>query len=257
MTHGETSTMDCSVMQYIGLAPIQGLMPFFVWQHGGAMEIVNFPDVKYDKIGATGECPHCKARAYFRPVANHLELASPKDSNGPQCTQRAACACQCEGCKGFILVVGIRDLPNSLAFAPFKLLAVYPLGTPNEQVGDGVPSDVADDFKEAQRCYFIRAYKATVIMCRRALQSSADEQQAKGATLQEQINDLHTAGKITKALQEFAHHLRMTGNKGAHSDVGKISADDALDMLQFTQQYLDHVYIMPAKLKARQSRPIA
>ena len=37
------------------------------------MEIVNFPTQGYNQIGASGDCPHCTIRSYFRPVASYPE----------------------------------------------------------------------------------------------------------------------------------------------------------------------------------------
>src|SRR4029077_2946529 len=126
------------------------------------MEIVNFPEIAYSQVGATGDCPHCSTpSSYFRPLGNAVNQYA-----------RVANICQCEPCKEFVLVVGQRTNQGS----PATLIAVYPLGKPNDAVAKEVVETakaVADDFSEALRCQWIKAYKGCVVLCRRAIQASA------------------------------------------------------------------------------------
>jgi hypothetical protein len=206
-----------------------------------SMEIVNYPERNYDQVGASGNCPHCAAKSYLRPVASYGEGA------------KLVSIARCESCKLFILIVGRKNNPTQSAVVEIN---VYPLGKPDETVDKSVPESVADDFKEALRCYFIKAYKATAVMCRRAIQTSALELTASGNRLIDQIDNLAEKGKITEPLKDFAHEVRLTGNDGAHPDkdgLSNITEKDAKDIVEFTQEYLHHVYVMPAKLKARRS----
>ena len=209
------------------------------------MQIVNFP-VQENRVGASGECPHCSpTKSYFRPVASYLE-------NAPNGFQRVISAAQCESCKKFILVVAHRNSHNQQCALDY----VFPLGKPNDGVDTNVPKEIAADFSEALRCHFIKSYKASVVMCRRAIQSSAIELKAKGGRLIDQIDDLFSSGKITEALKEFAHEVRLTGNDGAHPDkdgLANVGEKDSNDIIDFTREYLHHVYVMPAKLKARRT----
>lgn len=75
-----------------------------------------------------------------------------------------------------------------------------------------------------------------------------------------QIDELATAGVITQPLREFAHEVRLEGNDGAHPDADGleiVTQKDADDIIEFTREYLHHVYVMPAKLAARKSPPAA
>ncbi|MGA9932020.1 MAG: hypothetical protein WBQ13_13810, partial [Terriglobales bacterium] len=44
------------------------LAPFYIWRYNGAVQIVNFPESACNQIGARGDCPHCSANSYFRPL---------------------------------------------------------------------------------------------------------------------------------------------------------------------------------------------
>jgi hypothetical protein len=194
---------------------------------------------------------HCSPTiSYFRPIATRLDQASVH--------WKIVSAAQCENCKGFVLVVAHRQSPD-----PPSLVAVYPLGKPNDAAATEVQEaakGVAEDFAEALRCQWIRAYKACVVMCARPIQGSAMALGAKKKRLTDQIDELFSHGKITEALKEFAHEVRVTRNIGAHPDkdgLEEVTEGDASDIVEFTREYLHHVYVMPAKLKARRTPPPA
>ena len=227
------------------------------------MEIVNFQEHSYNQIGANGVCPHCDAKSYFHPVATHIEPAS-----GYSHRQQGVSAAKCQSCKNFVLVVGTRSSQQT----PFILEAVYPVGKAKDDVDENVPPSIRADFSEALRCQFINAYKGCVVMCRRSVQASALKLGApKNKKLDAQIDWLFEQGKITEPLKDFAHEVRLTGNIGAHPDkdsgqqteneeletdnLEDVTPKDADDIVEFTKEYLHHVYIMPAKLKARRGTP--
>jgi hypothetical protein len=181
-------------------------------------------------------------------VATYLE--PPVSGN----YQKIACVSECQNCKNFVLVVGRRVVGQP---QEFQLLSVFPLGKPNDAVAEEIrqtAKEVAEDFAEALRCEWVKAYKACVVMCARAVQGSAIALGAKKNKLVHQIDELFSQGKITEALKDFAHEIRVTRNIGAHPDkdgLEDVTEQDAKDIIEFTREYLHHVYVMPAKLKAR------
>lgn len=107
--------------------------------------------------------------------------------------------------------------------------SIYPLSKP-PVIKKAISPQVAEDFKEALLCRTVGAPRATVAMCRRALQSSAIEKGANGDKLIDQIGDLHKQGKITQDLKDWSHEIRLTGNVGAHPDkdgLKDVTPDDA------------------------------
>jgi Domain of unknown function (DUF4145) len=182
--------------------------------------------------------------SYFRPLGGAIQ-------QGIKCVN----PCQCEACKEFVLVLGTRNNSNN----PAALVAVYPLGKPDDAVAPEVTAagkGVADDFAEALRCQWIRSFKACVVMCARAIQGSAFALGATKKKLTDQIDELFAKGKITEPLKDFAHEIRVTRNIGAHPDkdgLEEVTEQDASDIVEFAREYLHHVYVMPAKLKARKA----
>ena len=89
-----------------------------------------------------------------------------------------------------------------------------------------------------------------------ALQLGADPNKKLVA----QIDELFSKGRITEPLKDFAHEVRLTGNDGAHPDkdgLDDVTEQDAADIIEFTTEYLHHVYVMPAKLDVRKKATAA
>lgn len=152
--------------------------------------------------------------------------------------------------KATALVVGVR----ATNIGEWGLASFYPVGTPNDKVDENVPQGIAADFSEALRCDWISAYKGCVVLCARAIQASAIALGAKKKKLTDQIDELFDMGKITESLKDFAHEIRVTRNLGAHPDkdgLDDVEDSDSKDIIQFTREYLHHIYVMPALLAAR------
>ena len=155
---------------------------------------------------------------------------------------------QCQSCSKFILGCA-SQAPGP---GQWEYRWHYPLGTPDDSLSSHIPTEVAADFKEAIRCHGVKAICATVLMCRRSLQVSCDREKAAGKDLFTQIDDLASKGTITDALRKMAHRIRLLGNKGAHRDYSDINnlliEKDADDAVLFMRHYLEHVYVLPARL---------
>jgi len=122
-----------------------------------------------------------------------------------------------------------------------------------------VPSEVARDYVEAIKCFDVGANRGSVVMCRRSLQSSVIERGAKKGRLVDQIDELHDNQIITKDIRDWAHEIRLTGNIGAHPDedgLEDVTPDDAEELLKFMEEYLNYVYIMPAKVAEKRAKKL-
>jgi len=193
-------------------------------------------------FSARGVCPHCSLPSF------HVFVVGPyiKPASG-QNPLEANVLVQCQNCQGVVYVVGIRNSSTGV----YEYKESFPVDNPEASVDETIPAAVRDDFVEALRCKSITAYRATVVMCRRALQSSCKDQKATGTQLIQQIDDLAAKGVITRSLQNMAHQIRKLGNAGAHPDddaLSDVTAEDANDISEFTRQYFEHVYVMPARM---------
>jgi hypothetical protein len=204
-------------------------------------------DTNAEGFVLTGECPHCHAKSAFGSVTKpYVEKAS--DSHF-----RMIGALRCIGCNEFILGF-LRTSPQRSRDNPWAYEAHYPLGLTDDSVAAEVPPNIASDFQEALRCCGVKSWKATVLMCRRALQTSCDLEGAEGKDLYTQIDDLAQKQRITSPLKEMAHKIRLLGKKGAHGDYSDIDEsiieNDAKQAIKFMRHYFEHVYVLKASLES-------
>jgi len=134
-----------------------------------------------------------------------------------------------------------------------KVIDQYPKRTP--KLDAAIPLDVANDYIEAIKCFDVSAFKASVVMCRRALQTSVIGKGASNGRLIDQIDELCRKGVITEDIGKWSHEIRLTGNIGAHPDgLEDVTPQDAEDLLKFLEEYLNYVYVMPAKVAEKRAR---
>lgn len=110
-------------------------------------------------------------------------------------------------------------------------------------------------------CFGLAAYKGAAAMARRAVQGVCIDRKAKPAKLVVQVKELVSGGSLHPALGEWADHVRLFGNTGAHpgdDGLNAVSKEDAQDALAFLDQLLEWTYVAPWKLqqsRARQQQP--
>lgn len=127
----------------------------------------------------------------------------------------------------------------------------YPRLIPN--IDPAIPKEIADDYSEAIKCESVSASKATVTQCRRVMQNTCI---LKGVNpkndLIDQIDELELKRIINPTLKDMAHTIRMIGNWGAHPQkdpLRDVTPEDASEILKFTSEFLDEVYVRPARIK--------
>jgi hypothetical protein len=196
-----------------------------------------------------GTCPHAKCGR----ASVFIQKATPYIINlgvqpGGFIKLRVAAVMECQGCQKLILgiVVGAQGSDR------YVYQEHFPLGDPEQVDSPGIPDNVRADFNEALRCESVKAYNATVEMCRRALQTSCVEQGADpNLNLVAQIDWMYSQGKTTPLLKDMAHKVRLGGNRGAHSgdpSEPPILQPDAEAVVAFTREYLRHIYEVPQLL---------
>ncbi len=130
---------------------------------------------------------------------------------------------------------------------------VYPT---RRQLPTGVPAGLRREWEEAQTCFDAKAYAASVVMVRRTLEGTCQEQGVKVKNLSKALEELAAKGRIDQTLAEWANVLRRVGNKGAHYTGQAVPRQDAEDALAFAEALLDHLYVLRRRFdefRARQS----
>jgi hypothetical protein len=154
---------------------------------------------------------------------------------------------RCSGCLQYILGIVLKQS------GPWLYRGHYPLGSPKIDLSQDIPEPIRLDFIEAIKCRWVKADKAAVTMCRRAVESACENLGAKAKeNIRAKIDELFKAGTITSPLQQMAHRVRLEARVAAHPQedgLDEITDEDADAIIEFTQEFFDHVYVMPAKLR--------
>jgi hypothetical protein len=99
-----------------------------------------------------------------------------------------------------------------------------------------VPASTRDSYEEAAAGFGARTYVASAIMCRRTLEAIVAERLGK------------------------KEMLRMSGNKPAHDVGGKVSKQDAEDLIDFCHALIEYIFTYRQKFdefKDRSTKPSA
>jgi len=116
----------------------------------------------------------------------------------------------------------------------------------SEDLPSSVPKNVLDDYIEATSTFNINAFRASLVMARRALQQALEDKGAtKGSNLASQIDELKGKGLLSDATANLAHGVRQFGNFGAHPNddlLAQVDSDDAKLALDVTKKILKELY---------------
>jgi hypothetical protein len=140
------------------------------------------------------DCRHCTPPAFtrFEQLGQHSTYIDGES--------KSYAVAKCTKCREIVfLTLGYGNYEH-------HVVGIYPhpKSTP-ESFPHSVPAAIRRDFAEAMTCFHARAFKASVVMCRRVIFTIAKEHKIEGDTTREQIKALSDAGLITKALFDAAH----------------------------------------------------
>lgn len=188
-------------------------------------------------------CPNCKAKTQFG--------FGPAAENAPNASLVAIG--RCTVCQVAVFAYANRDgqvhqhWPPPTAWVPGEAA--------------GVPDPIWADYSEASVSRSVHAFKATAVLCRRAVQGVAiDKGVKRRATPQTQIDAMEKRRLVTPVLKDAAHQIRVFGAAGAHpgkDGLDAVTEEEADAALQFMEELLDHIYRLPERLKKFQQAPQA
>lgn len=112
----------------------------------------------------------------------------------------------------------------------------------DRQLAWNVPASIKIAFNEAVTCFNSKAFTASAIMCRKALEGLCAEHGAKAANLSLSLKKLRDKEIIENRLFEWAEALRTLGNEAAHGVDCAISHKDAEYTLDFTEALIQYVF---------------
>ena len=111
------------------------------------------------------------------------------------------------------------------------------------QLHKSVPAGLVQDLEEAERAHFAQCYKASVVMCRRAMQLALENRGASGRTLGPLLEDARkkTPPLLSVRADSLAEGIKDYGDGGAHR-TEFISPPDAAMMIHVTVVAINELY---------------
>jgi Domain of unknown function (DUF4145) len=179
-------------------------------------------------------CPHCLREVRFDVQAQFMPVGG--ESHQLQ---------QCQACHGVVYRLADGH-PGTRTIAQWPLKGI-------RAANPSVPGPIAADWLEAHMCLTIGAFRGAAAMARRAVQGIAVEQGAKDGNLHAQLKELETKATLHPTMVEWADHIRLLGNVGAHpgaDGLETVSEDEARDVVRFLDELLRWLYELPAETAA-------
>ena len=79
------------------------------------------------------------------------------------------------------------------------------------------------------------------------------ETNAKG-DLKDRVKALIAEGELQSAMGDWATHVRLYGNAGAHPELfGPVNMDEARDVERLTRTLIEQLYVIPATITRRRA----
>jgi len=123
-----------------------------------------------------------------------------------------------------------------------------------DKVSFGLPRNIKNSLEEAITCFEGKAFTATAIMCRKALEGMCSEYEVEEETLEKSLLRMKELGVIEGKLHEWATALRMVGNEAAHDVKVTVKADDAKDIVDFTKALSEYLFTFKEKFESFMKR---
>jgi Domain of unknown function (DUF4145) len=207
------------------------------------------PDTLPNKSDPTGKCPRCARVANFAVVSSEGLRSGSIDNTRTHGTIEWVTVLECHGCHGKSLVVDLVDSfhGGGLGFACHGVM-----WWPTDNLGDieqlaGVPKDIVAAYSEGVRCLAVQAPNAAVAMFRTAIAQIVEEKGSAAAKAKSSLFDRIEQMVQEKALWEgfgnWAHHVRKTGNAGAHGEkFDPVTLEQATDLQKFLRGLISFLY---------------
>ena len=199
-------------------------------------------------------CPHCNAQHMTFDVVSGRWFKS----------NVYKLFCQCRNCNDVVVITArtasekpiSQDWSGNICDSGVTIRSIFP--SPSKLVvPPATPDDVGDHFTEGLSVLSVKAYPSAANCFRRTLEKATDHlldelkydaEKRKNMSLKCRIKALRKHELITQLLYAWADIIREVGNKGTHGDTD-FSEGDAVELKEFTEMFLIHVFTMPARIR--------
>lgn len=191
------------------------------------------------------DCPHCGTRKSGFAVVHETQVTG---------TERKWLLLMCSNDECMRPVVVLFD--------PFNTEPKYSHDWINEIYPEAQPLNAPANTPKASEKAFLQGLSnlqmgsefadAAGSMFRKALDRGIHEFDPElNQNLSNAIDELADSGSITETMKDWAHEIRSLGNDAAHND---FTFDQAKEMKDFTEVFLQYLFSMPAMIERRRAK---
>lgn len=131
-----------------------------------------------------------------------------------------------------------------------RLIDFYPTAVERSSIPTGVPGGVTAEFREAELCASIRAWRAASALLRSALEKTLVENGYARGSLKDRIDEAAKDGVITAARQKRAHDdVRVLGNDVLHDEWREVTEDEYAAAHLYGQRIIEDFYDSRAEVE--------
>jgi hypothetical protein len=106
-----------------------------------------------------------------------------------------------------------------------------------------VPDGIAREYREAELCASVQAWRAASALLRSALEKALKASGYAKGSLQQKIDDAAVDGVMTSARSQKAHDdIRVLGNEVVHDDWRAVDESEVQAALHYAQRILEDLY---------------
>jgi len=149
----------------------------------------------------------------------------------------------CQNCGGLVLAASPEGKAGTVS-------EIYPDRSMETFEFEYLDGDVRDDFQEALKCFSYNCFNAFAAMCRRTIQSLAEQLGAKGKDkVTKQIVELKDLLSIDDETYQILEQIIITGHDGAHPYLPRITPERAAILLALMKDVLNQLCVRKKKLE--------
>lgn len=207
------------------------------------------PDTLPTKRDPSGQCPRCGRVSNFDVASSDSLLERIAMNTGRPHAVETVAVLQCHGCGGRSVVVEAQKGQH------WHGLLWWPTPGLEHQMAPGIPEKVAEAYLEGMRCIAVQAPNAAVAMFRTVIAQIVENKGSEAAkakpNLFQRIEQMVTDRTLWEDFGVWAHHVRDTGNAGAHGEkFDPVTVEQAQALQTFIGEMINFLYTQPARRAA-------
>lgn len=189
-------------------------------------------------------CPHCNQATIFASRGHYFERLKKLTY------VHLLLECSYSDCRRIMYVLQLTHLneifPDGFFMYPSRAV---------EPAHPSVPSEISEDWVEAQRAMQASAPKAAAVMFRRVLYGILLDKSCKVYPISEGLKELIAKERLPAIFDKWLPAIKDDGHDAAHPDRAlQVSAENVAETMEYTAELLRYLYKEPYEFEQRRNR---